>query len=356
MQLQFDTDKTYAVALEGGGAKGAYEIGVWQALEEAGVQYNAVSGTSVGALNGGLMVMRDLPRAIEAWKDIRLSKVIDLDENEEDEMKRLMQGELEPEDLTELIPQAFELIRNRGLDVAPLRAWVREVIDPKKIRASDVDFYISTVSLSDRKPLEIHVNELPEEQICDMLLASAYHPSFRLEKLGGKFYTDGGFFDTLPLHALVENGYRDIIAVRIPGIGVERRFKLPEDVNLTTIVPWADLGHTLNFDAEQARRDMHIGYLDGMRMLYGLHGRKYYTERTMTEREALAWILDRYGGMAETLRDVTERELPHMAKRLDAADADYYELMLLLCEEEAEKQGVEALRIYTDRELLETLA
>ena len=73
MQLQFDTDKTYAVALEGGGAKGAYEIGVWQALEEAGVKYNAVSGTSVGALNCGLMVMRDLPRAIEAWKDIRLS-------------------------------------------------------------------------------------------------------------------------------------------------------------------------------------------------------------------------------------------------------------------------------------------
>ena len=63
MQLQFDLSKTYAIALEGGGAKGAYEIGVWQALDEAGVQYNAVSGTSVGALNGALMAMRDLPRA-----------------------------------------------------------------------------------------------------------------------------------------------------------------------------------------------------------------------------------------------------------------------------------------------------
>ena len=45
MQLQFDLNKTYAIALEGGGAKGAYEIGVWQALDEAGVKYNAVSGT-----------------------------------------------------------------------------------------------------------------------------------------------------------------------------------------------------------------------------------------------------------------------------------------------------------------------
>ena len=94
-------------------------------------------------------------------------------------------------------------------------------MDAHKIKTSDVDFYVSTVSLTDRKGLEVHVNELPENEICDMLLASAYHPSFRLEKLGGKFYADGGFVDTLPLHALVEAGYKDIIAVRIPGLGVE---------------------------------------------------------------------------------------------------------------------------------------
>ncbi len=355
MQLQFDTEKTYAVALEGGGAKGAYEVGVWQALEEAGVKYNAVSGTSVGALNGALMAMRDLPRAIDAWENIRLSRVIDLNEDEENEMKRLMQGGLAPEDLPELIPQALELIRNRGLDVAPLRAWVHEIMDVKKIHESDVDLFISTVSLSDRRSMEIHVNELEEDEICDMLLASAYHPSFRLEKLGGKFYADGGFFDNLPIHALVEHGCRDIIAVRIPGMGVERRFKLPEDVNITTICSCSDLGQVLNFDAGQARRDMRIGYFDAKRVLYGLHGRRYYTDRTMSEREALEWLLDRYGGSAETLRAVLERELPRMAKRLDAVEADYYELMLLLSEEEAEEKGIENLRIYTDRELLEAL-
>ena len=34
MELKLDTSKTYAIALEGGGAKGAYEIGVWKALEQ----------------------------------------------------------------------------------------------------------------------------------------------------------------------------------------------------------------------------------------------------------------------------------------------------------------------------------
>ena len=355
MECRLDLSKTYAIALEGGGAKGGYEIGVWKALDEAGVKYNAVSGTSVGALNGALMTMRDLPRAIEAWSDIRLDKVMNLDGAAESDMKKLMSGELEPEDWQSLLPQALDLIRNRGLDVAPLRAWVREVVDPKKIRESDVQLYISTVSLSDRKGLEVHVNELPEEEICDMLLASAYHPSFRLERLGGKYYADGGFVDNLPLHALVEAGHRDIIAVRIPSLGVERRFKMPEDVNVTTIRTWADLGKVLNFDAEQARRDMEIGYLDARRVLCGLYGRRYYFERTMSEREALAWILDRWGGTAETLRDYLERELPQTARKLEAAEEDYYELMLCLAEQEAEKQGLEPLRVYADRELLEAL-
>lgn len=355
MECCLDLNKTYAIALEGGGAKGGYEIGVWKALDEAGVKYNAVAGTSVGALNGALMVMRDLPRAIDAWSSIHMSKVIDLGDLEEEDVKKFMEGELELGDWQGIIAHAVDVIRNRGLDVAPLRAWVREIIDEQRVKSSDVDFYVCTVSLTDRKALEVHVNELPADQICDMLLASAYHPSFRLEKLGGKYYADGGFVDSLPIHPLIEAGYRDIIAVRIPSMGVERRFKMPEDANVTTIRTWADLGHVLNFDAAQARRDMEIGYLDARRVLYGLHGRRYYFERTMSEREALAWILDRYGGTAESLRAYLEQELPRAAERLDAEECDYYELMLLLAEKEAEKQGLEPLRVYADRELLDAL-
>ena len=51
MELKLDTSKIYAIALEGGGARGAYQVGAWRALEEAGIRYNAVSGTSVGAIN-----------------------------------------------------------------------------------------------------------------------------------------------------------------------------------------------------------------------------------------------------------------------------------------------------------------
>lgn len=354
MKLQFDLSKTYAVALEGGGAKGAYEIGVWKALEEAGFRYNAVSGTSVGALNGALMAMRDLPRAVDAWSNLHVSKVIDLGSLSAEDYKKLLNGKLDADDW-QLLPHALGMILNGGLDVAPLRAWVRELVDAHRIKTSDVNFYVSTFSISDHKSLEVHVNELPEDQICDILLASAYHPSFRLEKLGGKFYADGGFVDTLPLHALVEAGYKDILAVRIPGPGVEKLFVMPGDVNVTTIRPTADLGNVLNFDAAQARRDIEIGCLDAKRLLYGLHGRLYYVDRSMSEREALAWILDHAGSAGGKLRDYLEKELPRIARQLDVSGADYYDLMLALVEQRAEKCNLPKLRIYNDRDLLKLI-
>ena len=103
MKPQLDLTKTYAIALEGGGAKGGYEIGVWKALEEMGVKYNAVSGTSVGALNGAMMAMRDLPRAISAWKDIRLDKVIDYEDDQEENLRKIVSGEIEIGDIQQLM-------------------------------------------------------------------------------------------------------------------------------------------------------------------------------------------------------------------------------------------------------------
>ena len=353
MELKIDNSKTYAIALEGGGAKGGYEIGVWQALDEAGIKYNAVSGTSVGALNGGLMAMRDLPRAKDAWNNMKLGKVIELDEEQEENLSRAFNGDIGLDDVQRLIPEALEIIKNRGLDVAPLRAWVREVVDAKAIKESDVELYIATVSITDRKALEVKVNDLPEDQICDMLLASAYHPTFKLEKLGGKFYTDGGFVDTLPLHALVTNGYKDIIAVRIPGIGHNRRFRMPDDVNITYIATNADLGGVLNFDAEQSRRDMAIGYLDAKRVLYGLYGKHYYIERSMTDREALNMLLDSLE-TGVNLRQFCERDLPRVARHLDA-EGDYYELLIAVLEDAAAKQDIDNMRIYKDTELVSKL-
>ena len=51
MEPLLDLTKEYGLVLDGGGARGAYQIGAWTALAEAGMKFSAVAGTSVGALN-----------------------------------------------------------------------------------------------------------------------------------------------------------------------------------------------------------------------------------------------------------------------------------------------------------------
>ena len=53
--------------MEGGGGKGSYQIGVWRAIRELGLEkwITAVSGTSVGALNAALFAKGDFEKAYQ---------------------------------------------------------------------------------------------------------------------------------------------------------------------------------------------------------------------------------------------------------------------------------------------------
>lgn len=353
MQLKIDNTKTYAIALEGGGAKGAYEVGAWKAMDEAGIKYNAVSGTSIGALNGAMMATHDLQKAIDSWKDMRYSRIFNVDEQEEKNMQKVFYKDVEPESVPSILGQLAEIIKNRGLDIAPLRELIHELADTKGIKESDVEYFVSTISISDMEHLEIKMNDLPEDQICDMILASAYHPSFKLEKLDGKLYIDGGLMDNLPLHVLVVNGYKDIIAVRLPSHGRVMRFDMPEDVTVTEIASSSDLGYVLNFDTAQCISDMHLGYLDASRVLYGLNGEKYYIDRTMDEASSLNWLIERFYTPGEgMLRTFCEKDLSRMAWRLGQPRGDYYQIMIAQLERDADDLGIDNLKIYTDAQLV----
>src|SRR6266498_2559859 len=53
------------LVLQGGGALGAYQVGVYQALHEAGIEPDWVIGTSVGAINGALIAGNPPERRLE---------------------------------------------------------------------------------------------------------------------------------------------------------------------------------------------------------------------------------------------------------------------------------------------------
>ena len=350
MELKLDTSKIYAIALEGGGARGAWQVGAWRALEEAGVRYNAVSGTSVGAINGALMAMRDLKQAEQIWKDIRFSQIINVDDAD---MGRIFSRDFEN---LEQVKSAFKTIKtiisDRGLDVEPLRNMLAERVDEEKIRNSGVEFFMTTVSVTDKKELEIDVKDLAEGEIKDMIMASAYHPAFKQAPIGGKTYADGGFYDSVPISALVTRGYKDLIVLRLNSIGIERKVKIPEDVTITTIAPHTTLGSMLNFSSEQSAVNMALGYYDAQRVLYGLCGYTYYIDRTMTEEEAYELLVKHLRPENTTLRQLNEEILPKFAKRMDCG-GDYYDLFICMMERLAQSCSLTPFRIRTDREFYE---
>ena len=166
---------------------------------------------------------------------------------------------------------------------------------------------------------------------------------------------DGGVQDfEVLVYALVEDGCKDIIALRIFGFGIEKRFRIPDDVHVTTIGPTVDLGNILNFDAEQSRRNMRLGYFDAQRVLYGLYGSTYYIDRTMSEDTARQQLLEYIGLGDHSLRTFHEKALPQIAKALKC-DGDYYDLLIAVLEHDARALGIESERIVTDMELLQTL-
>lgn len=352
MELKFDTSKIYAVALEGGGAKGAYEAGVWKALEEAGVKYNAVAGTSVGALNGAMMASRDLETALHLWETVRFSQVFDADDVQ---MKKIYDKDLEGLDLKALLKDFVGIVKDGGLDIEPLRLMMMEYIDEERVRQSDVEFFFVTYSLTDKQEVELDAHALEEGKLIDMLLASAYVPVFQRKKLDGKDYVDGSVQNIVPIDSLLKRGYKDIIMIRIYGMGFEKKIEIPEDINLITIAPKEKLGGILQFDAESTKRDLTLGYFDGMRMLYGLAGEKYYIDRQWNEMQAylaLQEMMRRFTCEACSLREINEKLLPRLARKLKAKEGDYHTMLMHYLEKSAEEAGVSPFKIRTEAELL----
>ena len=246
MKPVIDLSKEYGLVFDGGGARGAYQIGAWKALKEAGVKINAVAGTSVGALNGALVCMGDVDLAEDIWRKMTFSTVMDVDD---EWMERLFSGEA---GIKEFLGEGWKKVKDGGIDITPLRKLIHETIDEEKIRKCGTEFMLLTFSVSDFKELDLSVEDIPEGLLEDFLLASAYLIGFKNERLHGKKYIDGGVINNVPLNSLVKRGYENIIEVRIYGPGREPRVKLPEGSVACEVSPRVKLGSIIEFSGKRS--------------------------------------------------------------------------------------------------------
>lgn len=258
----------YAVALAGGGTKGSYQIGVWKAFREMGIEIEAIAGTSIGAINGAAIVMGDFDKVKKIWENLDYSLLFDY--------SKINKNHDFHEKYENIKDQVRNIVRKRGLDITPLRKLLNEIIDEEKIRNSKISLIIVTVSIKEFKPVFIDVKEIPQGQIVDYILASAALPIFQRIEIDGKTYLDGGAYDILPINILIEKGFKNIIAVDLRGgLGIRRRIK-DKSIKITYIRNSHMIGGLFEFDVKLARRNVRLGYLDAKKAFGYNYGVRYF--------------------------------------------------------------------------------
>lgn len=346
----------YGLVLEGGGAKGSYHIGAYRAILEEGIEIGGIAGTSIGALNGAMIVQGDFDVCSNLWDDLSPSMLL----MEEDDISLdLAEDGRDLDDMKQIGLRVLSILKSRGLGTEQFKNMLDKYIDEDRVRASKMDFGLSTFNLTDMKPVEITIDEIPQGELKNYLMASAYVPIFKAEKLGGKRYIDGAFYDNLPFGILRNLNYDKLILVRTHARGLTRKIN-KDGFESIIISPSDDIGYSFSLDAETAKRNMKLGYYDGLRALRGLGGNRYYLERQYKKDYALNFFLsleeerikelnsligEKY---SEPKRNMLEYVLPKLGSILGIDnDFNYEDLLIGLVEKRAETVGIERFEIYS---------
>lgn len=219
------------LVLQGGGALGAYQAGVYQALHEAGVEPDWVIGTSIGAINAALICGNAPEHRLERLQDFWAR----VEQHGGDALVGLFTGLANlPANLTTItqgIPSFF--VPNPlawlgahvplGIESAayyttsPLRDTLSELVDLDILNACQTRLTVGAVNVANGEMR--YFDSRDEPVILDHVLASgALPPAFPAVRIDGLPYWDGGIYSNTPIEAVLDdNPRRDsvIFAVQI---------------------------------------------------------------------------------------------------------------------------------------------
>jgi len=269
--------KKIGLALEGGGAKGSYEIGAYVALKKLGYKFDMVVGTSIGSLNAAMIVQGDIKLAKKLWFNVD-SEIIGLDTKLVDIFKNF---KINKDNIKYSIQEINKIIKNKGLDVSNYKNIIEKYVDETKLRKSKIEYGLVTVRLKDLKPFEVTLNEIETGKLSEYILASSYLPIFKMNKIiDNSFYLDGAFSNNLPITLLEKHGCSKIFAIRIEGVGAIKKKKF-DDTKIFVIEPTKDTGPVVLFDSNDIRNNYYMGYYDTLLYFNKVHGCKYYFKKFM---------------------------------------------------------------------------
>jgi NTE family protein len=208
-----------ALVLQGGGALGAYQAGVYQALHEDGMEPDWVCGVSIGAINSAIIAGNPPEHRLERlqtfWDRVTSRKVWHYTPDGDIYRKARnltssfltttmgQPGFFKPHDLNPWLSPAGAKTATSYYDTAPLKATLLELVDFDLINSRRMHFAVGAVNVLTGNFLYFdNKKEIIEPE--HVMASGALPPALPMVKIGTDHFWDGGIVSNTPLQHLLD--------------------------------------------------------------------------------------------------------------------------------------------------------
>ncbi|GJE02269.1 patatin-like phospholipase family protein [Methylobacterium isbiliense] len=228
-------EKAVSLALQGGGAHGAFTWGVLDALIEDGrLAFEAITGASAGAMNAVVMThgwLKGGPDGARAqleafWRQVSLDG--DLTETQQNVFDGVLRF-WKRTPVAEFWKAVASPYSANPLNINPLKRALEETVDFAALRAADTaPLFISATNVWTGKIAVFEGRDLTPDHV----MASACLPTvFQAVEIDGVPYWDGGYLGNPPLYPLYHGAEtRDILLVQINPVERRETPRTPEAI------------------------------------------------------------------------------------------------------------------------------
>lgn len=259
--------KKIGLVLGGGGARGAYQVGVLKALEEIKLlkRVKVISGTSIGAINGFMLLNGlNVERLKTMWYDFQSA------------------------DIYSVNPLGVAFHSNALFNFDKLLEKIRPFLNPKAFRKGKKQGYVTLarapgsnvlarLQLLNYEKEVVHLNKADDPVLATV--ASASIPFvFSNREIDGHLYVDGGLVDNFPYEPLYNEGCDIIISIALQAS--EGKISAPLSKMWIDFTPSEDLGglvrSALDFSEDKLSSYYELGYKNGIELLKHLKKEKVF--------------------------------------------------------------------------------
>lgn len=220
-EIRNDNGGQVVLVLQGGGALGAYQGGVYEALHEAGVEPDWIVGTSIGAINASIIAGNEpeyrLPRLKEFWKRVEARSFWGAFPAWAGAAEALsswttlasgISGFFEPQSVAFYGAHMPLGPDNAGYySTAPLRGTLQDLVDFDFLDRSKVRLTVGAAHVRTSVMHYFDSRDMPLT-VEHVMASGALPPAFPAVRVDGELYWDGGILSNTPAERIFEDNPR----------------------------------------------------------------------------------------------------------------------------------------------------